>query len=208
MKKNLGMLARYNEWANGRLYKAAARLSGDQLSCDMGAFFGSLLGTLNHLLVGDMIWMSRFEGRNNEIRDLNAVLYDDLSSLWEARQLLDRQIVAYIDRLDRNTLDGTIKYKSNRNPADIEQYLAPLLLHFFNHQTHHRGQAHCILTALVGEAPSLDLFIYQRESGDSILSGAGNVSLVPEKRSTLRAKPTKAPPDMPLSGDACSSRLK
>ena len=61
------------------------------------------------------------------------------------------------------------------------------------HQTHHRGQAHGILTALVGEAPSLDLFIYQRQTGESIVSGAGNVSLVPEKKPTLRAGASEAP---------------
>jgi uncharacterized damage-inducible protein DinB len=182
MKQSVCMLARYNAWANGRLFQASSRLSDDELRRDMGAFFGSLIATLNHLLVGDMIWMSRFQGKRDEIRDLNAVLYEDLGSLWKARARLDQQIVGYMESLDDKRLSSTVTYRTTRSPAEIEQLLAPLIVHFFNHQTHHRGQAHCIITALASEAPSLDLFVYQRETGESIVKGMGNVSLAPEKR--------------------------
>jgi uncharacterized damage-inducible protein DinB len=182
MKQSVGMLARYNAWANKRLYEAAFGLTGDELTRDMGAFFGSLMATLNHLLVGDTIWMCRFQGKKDEIRDLNAVLHDDLSALWKARKELDQQIIDYVESLDEAQLSATVTYRTTRSPTEIEQHLAPLIVHFFNHQTHHRGQAHCIVTALSSEAPSLDLFVYQRETGESIVRGSGNVSLAPEKR--------------------------
>jgi len=182
MKSNFIMLANYNAWANERLYEAAAALSEEELNADRGAFFGSMLGTLNHLLVADRIWVCRFVGDKNEPRDLNAIQHTILAELRAARKQEDQRIVEYIASLDDQSLEGTIKYRTTRTPTDMEQHLAPLLINFFNHQTHHRGQAHCILTGLKGDAPSLDLFVYQRQTGVSFVKGAGGVSLLPEKR--------------------------
>lgn len=182
MKKQLEMLADYNAWVNRRLYDAAAKLSDTDYRTDHGAFFGSLHGTLNHLLVGDRIWMQRFTGKGEAPTRLDDILYEDFAGLHEARQREDRRIIDYISALSEADLDGTLRYRTTRSPAEIEQELMPLLLHFFNHQTHHRGQAHSILTRLNGEAPSFDLLIYQRETGIGIRQGQGGDFSAPETR--------------------------
>ena len=173
VKPLLVMLAAYNAWANERLYAAAATLPDADYRAEGGAFFGSLHGTLNHILVGDRIWMHVFTGEGEKPSGLDTILYDDLESLGRARHAEDTRISAYIGSLGEADLAGVARYRTVRSPADIEQELAPLLLHFFNHQTHHRGQAHSLLTRARGEAPSLDLFIFQRQTGASIVKGSG-----------------------------------
>jgi uncharacterized damage-inducible protein DinB len=171
MKKQLEMLADYNAWVNRRLYGAAANLSDADYRTDHGAFFGSLHGTLNHLLVGDRIWMQRFTGKGEAPARLDDMLYEDLAGLREARQREDRRIVDYISALSEADLVGTLRYRTTRSPAEIEQELMPLLLHVFNHQTHHRGQAHAILTRLNGEAlrsahlPARDRYRHRQGQG-------------------------------------------
>jgi uncharacterized damage-inducible protein DinB len=182
MKSLFEMFAAYNTWVNERLYDAAARISDRDYRADRGAFFGSLHGTLNHLVLGDRIWMHRFTGTGDEPKELDAILYDDFKTLRDARQAEDARITAYIDTLTEAALAGTIRYRSTRSPAEIEQRLAPLLLHFFNHQTHHRGQAHCLLTEIAGEAPSFDLLVYQRQTGAGLIKGQGGDFSAPERR--------------------------
>lgn len=162
MKSHFDMFAGYNAWANRRLYDAAARLTEAQYRADRGAFFRSLHGTLNHLLVGDRIWMRRFTGEGPSPARLDEILHDDLASLRAAREAEDRRILDYVAGLDEAKLAGLIRYRRLTAPDDVVQPLAPALAHFFNHQTHHRGQAHAILTGLVGAAPELDLLYYQR----------------------------------------------
>jgi uncharacterized damage-inducible protein DinB len=182
MKAQFEMLAAYNCWVNERLYEAAAKLGDADYRADRGAFFGSLHGTLNHLLLGDRIWMHRFTGEGEEPKQLDAILHDDFDSLRAARRVEDGRLITYVERLSEADLRGTIRYRSTRSPAEIEQYLAPLLLHFFNHQTHHRGQAHCLLTAIAGEAPSFDLLVFQRATGASLVKGQGGSFTQPERR--------------------------
>jgi uncharacterized damage-inducible protein DinB len=182
IKPLVTMMATYNQWANRRLFGAAAKIPDRDYRADRGAFFGSLHGTLNHLLVGDLIWMQRFTGEGEAPAQLDAILHDDLASLRQARETLDRRIILYAGTLTDAALAGTIRYRSTRSPAELEQELAPLLLHFFNHQTHHRGQAHTLVTEIAGEAPSLDLLIYQRETGISMVKGGGGDFSKPEKR--------------------------
>ena len=160
------MFAGYNAWCNERLYVAAAGLSDADYRADRGAFFKSVHGTLNHLLVGDRIWMQRFTGEGELPKSLDAILYDDFDALRAARRIEDTAISRYIAALSEADLAGTIRYRTFVNPATIEQQLAPALDHFFNHQTHHRGQAHALLSAVLGNGrtPSFDLIIYQRET--------------------------------------------
>lgn len=161
------MFARYNEWANRRLYERAAELSDDSYRADRGAFFGSVHGTLNHLLVGDRIWMHRFTGEGPTYPNLDLVLHDDLAALRKAREQEDQRILQWVDGLDAEKLAGRFTYRTVVNPKEITQPLAPALAHFFNHQTHHRGQVHALLTAIGGReaAPSLDLIAFQRQTG-------------------------------------------
>jgi uncharacterized damage-inducible protein DinB len=167
MKSRYQMFAGYNAWCNERLYDAAATVPDADYRADRGAFFKSLHGTLNHLLVADRIWMRRFTGVGALPPSLDAILYDDLNSLRTARRTQDTLIRRYIDGLSEADLLGTLRYRTVTNPRDIEQPLAPALDHFFNHQTHHRGQAHGLLSAILGndKTPSFDLILFQRETG-------------------------------------------
>ncbi len=165
MKPHFEMLAAYNAWANRRVYDAAAKLPDADYRADRGAFFKSVHGTLNHLLVADRIWMRRFTGEGEAPSRLDAILFDSLNELRAAREREDERIIRYVDGLSEAALASRFRYRTITNPKDVEQPLAPALIHFFNHQTHHRGQVHCLLTGLAGEAPSLDLLWFQRETG-------------------------------------------
>ena len=161
------MFAGYNTWCNERLYDAAAQVADGDYRADRGAFFKSLHGTLNHLLVGDRIWMRRFTAQGAVPPGLDAILYDDFMQLRAARRVEDERILHYVGTLSEDDLVKTIRFRTVVNPQDIEQVLAPALDHFFNHQTHHRGQAHALLSAIIGKerTPSFDLIIYQRQTG-------------------------------------------
>jgi uncharacterized damage-inducible protein DinB len=157
------MFAGYNAWANQRLYEAAASLSDAEYRADRGAFFKSMRGTLNHLLATDRIWMQRFTGEGDAPTRLDAILHDGFGELRAARQAEDRRIVEYIAGLDDARLAGTVRYRRVSTPEEFVQPLAPALDHWFNHQTHHRGQAHAILTGFGKSAPELDLLYFQRQ---------------------------------------------
>ena len=150
------MLGRYNRLANERLYGACARLSDTERTKDRGAFFGSIHGTLNHILVGDRIWMTRFEGGKAPSTDLDAILYGDFEALREARVAEDARIEAYTGSLTAESLEGTIAYV-NHAGREFDDPLSVLLAHFFNHQTHHRGQVTSMLSQTTAPYPVLDM---------------------------------------------------
>jgi uncharacterized damage-inducible protein DinB len=156
------MFGHYNAWANRRLYDAAAQLSIEQYRADRGAFFQSVHGTLNHLLATDRIWMRRFTGEGEAPNRLDAILFETFDGLRAAREAEDQRIVGFVEGLDDGRIAGTIKYRRVSSAEEFEQQLAPALAHWFNHQTHHRGQVHAVLTGLVGAAPELDLLVFQR----------------------------------------------
>ena len=162
MKDRYTPFAGYNAWANRRLFEAAAQLPDSDYRADRGVFFRSMHGTLNHLLVTDRIWMKRFTGTGDAPDRLDAILHDRLDALRAAREAEDRRIVAWIAGLDEAQLAGSIRYRRVSSPEEFVQPLMPALDHWFNHQTHHRGQAHALLTGLGREAPELDLLYYQR----------------------------------------------
>ena len=115
------MFGHYNAWANKRLYDAAARLSDAQYRADRGAFFGSVHGTLNHLLVTDRIWMQRFTGSGEAPDRLDAILFETLDGLRPAREAEDRRIVDFVDGLDDARLAGTIEYRRVSTPEIVAQ---------------------------------------------------------------------------------------
>ena len=163
LKAHLEMMAAYNVWANRRLYAAAADLPDAAYRQPTGVFFGSLHGTLNHLLVADRIWMRRLTGHGEAPTRLDAILFDQLDALRAARESEDARICKYVASLSENDLDATFEYTTTRGQPQ-SQPRWQTLAHLFNHQTHHRGQAHASLTRLgVTEPPSLDLLIMQRE---------------------------------------------
>lgn len=156
------MFAGYNRWANETLYEAAATLSEEELHRDTGAFFKSLFGTLSHLVVADQIWMQRLTGEGPSHTSLNARPCADLAALSDARQATDARIIAYCEALTPERLAGDITYTPITTPEPVHQKLAQTLAHMFNHQTHHRGQAHMILTVLGRPSLALDLVYFQR----------------------------------------------
>jgi len=162
MKSHYTMFAGYNAWANRRLYDAAALLSDADYRADKGAFFKSMHGTLNHLLVTDRIWMKRFTDEGEAPDRLDAILHDRLADLDKARTAEDHRITSYVNGLDDERLRGVIRYRRVSTPEEFVQPLMPALDHWLNHQTHHRGQAHMILTSLGKTAPELDLLYFQR----------------------------------------------
>jgi len=162
MKQHFRMFAAYNAWANGRIYDAAATLSAEEFTRGTGAFFDSLQGTLNHLLAADRIWMKRFTGEGDAPKTLDAMLFPALPALTVARRAEDARIVGWVDSLDEEKLAGRFTYTAITDMRTVSQRIAPALDHFFNHQTHHRGQAHMILTSLGKPSVVLDLVYFQR----------------------------------------------
>jgi uncharacterized damage-inducible protein DinB len=164
-QQHFRMLALYNLWANERLYAAAAQLTPEALAVDRGAFFGSLLGTLNHLLVTDRLWMSRLEGVSPRGTRLNQVLHEDFGELSAARRSQDEKIIAFVHDLDEERLAEPLDYATTSGAA-YSQPLHQVLAHLFNHQTHHRGQAHHLIGLALGreKAPVLDLMAYLRSA--------------------------------------------
>jgi len=138
-------MASYNRWMNGRLYDCAAQLSDADRKRDAGAFFKSIHGTLNHLLLGDRIWMGRFTGKPFAVKSLGEELYADFAELRKAREAADDEIDAWAAKLTEAALAGDLTYTSAVNPQPRRYPLWLTVTHFFNHQTHHRGQLTTLL---------------------------------------------------------------
>jgi uncharacterized damage-inducible protein DinB len=164
-QEHFRMLALYNSWANERLYACASELMPEVLAEDRGAFFGSLLGTLNHLLVTDRLWVSRMEGVSPRGTRLNEVLHEDFGDLSAARRAQDQKIIEFVHDLSEERLAQPLDYVTTSG-APHSQPLHQVLAHLFNHQTHHRGQAHHLIGLALGreKAPVLDLLVYQRSA--------------------------------------------
>jgi uncharacterized damage-inducible protein DinB len=160
------MMAAYNAEMNHRLYAAAERLDDGERRRDRGAFWGSIHGTLNHLLWGDRQWMSRFAGWPPNDRKLadSATLIDDFDALRIARTEADAAIIAWAGGLDDAWFASDLACYSGAAKREMTMPRAPLVAHFFNHQTHHRGQVHAMLTASGEKTGDTDLaFVLPRE---------------------------------------------
>jgi uncharacterized damage-inducible protein DinB len=139
-------MARYNAWMNERLYDCCERLSDSERRRDRGAFFKSIHGTLNHLLLADRVWMGRFTGQPCSVGSLADELYADFTELRKERGITDSAIAAWISSLTEEDLAGTLSYMSIVNPTERRYPLGFAIMHFFNHQTHHRGQLTTLLS--------------------------------------------------------------
>ena len=161
-KPHYQQFAAYNRWANRRLYDESARVPDAARRRDLGLFFKSLHGTLNHLLVADYIWLRRMTGEGPQPERLNQILHEDFAELRMAREQADERILGFVTALDEAGYDRVLEYQ-NSSGRTFQQKLGPALMHVFNHQTHHRGQAHAGLTILgIREPASLDLLALQR----------------------------------------------
>lgn len=155
-------LAAYNSWANARLYEAALALPEELYRADVGVYFQSLHRTLNHLLLTDRLWLTRLTGVGEQPKRLDDILYEDRLELARARVAEDSRLIALVSGYDEATLARPHAYQTTSGKPQ-EQQLSDILLHLFNHQTHHRGQAHsCLSITTKQEPPPLDLLLFQR----------------------------------------------
>ena len=153
------LMARYNAWQNESLYTAADGLSDEERRRDRGAFFGSIHATFNHLLWGDRIWMHRFGGTPKPSVDAKGApeQVSDWTELKAQRAAFDATIVAWAEGIDAKWLDGDLTYFSGAAGREFTKPCGLLVTHFFNHQTHHRGQVHCMLTQCGAKPEDTDL---------------------------------------------------
>ena len=154
-------MARYNAWQNQGLSAAFAALPHGELTADRGAFFGSLTGTASHLLWGDRMWMSRFDGWDAPSGGIpaSARLFDDSEEWSGARADADAKILTWAKQLDEVALAGDLSWYSGAAGRHVTRPLAFCITHFFNHQTHHRGQIHGMLTQAGWQTADSDLFL-------------------------------------------------
>jgi uncharacterized damage-inducible protein DinB len=153
---SIRLMGSYNQWMNARLYEAAGKLPISVVNEDKKAFFGSILGTLNHIIVGDILWLKRFATHPSYhqalelVRQLDTptaltqILYEDLALLAGMRTKLDSAIVAWTDELTEQELETNLTYANTKGEVSTRTF-GLLVIHFFNHQTHHRGQVTTLL---------------------------------------------------------------
>jgi uncharacterized damage-inducible protein DinB len=187
---HLRAMAAYNRWANRRLYTAAAALPDEDYRRPAGVFFGSLHGTLNHLLVTDRNWMGRFEGTGGAQHKLDAILFERLEDLRAAREAEDQRIIGHVAGLSDAALDADLEYATTSGKPQ-RQPRWEAMVHFFNHQTHHRGHAHAIFTRLgVAEPSPFDLLIFQREAARAAADAGGATAAAPSPPTPASPRPT------------------
>ncbi len=166
--EHIALMANYNQWMNRKLYDAALTLTDAELARDRQAFFGSILGTLNHLALGDTVWLKRFAQHPagyavlaplNAVSapaDLKQLAFADIRELAAHRSWLDQLIVDWSHTVQEIDLDHRLHY-SNMRGVSADKNFFSLLVHFFNHQTHHRGQATTLLTQAGLDVGTTDL---------------------------------------------------
>jgi uncharacterized damage-inducible protein DinB len=169
-KADCEIFAEYNSSMNKSVYTAAANLDNSALHLDRGAFFGSIIGTLNHILVADTIWLKRFAQHPAQFKSLapvqdlpspkalNEIIHADMPLLWYQRRALDKTILMFVRELTDEMLATKLNYNNLKGEANSKSF-GHLLLHFFNHQTHHRGQITTLFTQLGIGVGVTDLFV-------------------------------------------------
>ena len=157
-------LSQYNAWANARVYAACAALTDEERKRRRPSFFGSIHRTLNHILVGDRVWLSRLDGKPHGVTSLDQELYGDFAELSAARGREDARLQTIVSGYKDEDLQRYLAYRSMAGEAKSVP-MAQLLGHLFNHQTHHRGQIHGLLSDTPVAPPSLDLISFDWEAG-------------------------------------------
>ena len=169
LQQNFVLMADYNQWMNQSLYSAAAKLDTDALHEERGAFFGSIFGTLSHIMVGDVLWIKRFADHPAQLASLEYVrgldrptslditLYSSFEELRAARVKLDEVFVHFTSELTDDILASSLSHKSAKG-IPFSKNTGALIQHFFNHQTHHRGQVSTLFNQLGIDVGVTDLF--------------------------------------------------
>ncbi|WP_422959312.1 DinB family protein [Undibacterium sp. Xuan67W] len=168
--KHLILMASYNEWMNSKMYDAAGTLSAEDLAKDNGGFFRSILGTLNHIMVGDILWLRRFATHPANYHELNPVLglaqpesldqilFVDFAESSAQRQMLDVVISRWISSINDHDLEHVLTYQ-RKSGGECRKDFYGLIMHFFNHQVHHRGQITTMLTQAGLDVGATDLVL-------------------------------------------------
>jgi uncharacterized damage-inducible protein DinB len=168
--EHLKLAARYNQWMNDKLFAAAQQLGNDAVRREAGAFFGSIWGTLNHLAVADTLWLQRLARHESGFASLSAVralptptsldqqVAGDLAGLQARRSVLDDALIRLSQELTEAHLNCTLRYQSTKG-LSFAKGLHDVLLHVFNHQTHHRGQATTLFTQAGMDVGATDLLL-------------------------------------------------
>lgn len=177
LKQNFELMASYNQWMNEKIYKVASNLDEAALKEDRRAFFGSVLGTLNHITVADRMWLKRFATHSGSLSalsrvaklpspvSLDQVMFGEFDKLHAHRKWLDEQIIYWISELAEGDFSHILSYCNSKGVPSNRRFSA-LILHFFNHQTHHRGQLSTLLFQ-AGQDPGVtDLLALISEEAD------------------------------------------
>jgi uncharacterized damage-inducible protein DinB len=171
MKGYFTQLAQYNRWANAQLFGAVGQLDAPAFQAPRSGFFGSLCATLNHLYVGDRCWLARFEQIPVPHRQLDEIPHPLFAHLWAARQVEDARIIRLIEQATDSWFSGTLRYTRMADGVAATLPMDMAIGHFFNHQTHHRGQAHAMLSSTQVAPPPLDLaYLIAQQEADRTLS--------------------------------------
>ena len=170
LKPNFELMADYNQWMNASILDACLRLNAEELNLDRGAFFGSIIATLNHILVGDTIWLTRIANGIPDLKSighlrydkpatsLDALMHTELTGFADARRNADELIVGFVDELSDELLSQILVYKNTKG-TQFKKRLCFIIQHFFNHQTHHRGQVSTLLTQAGVDVGVTDLLV-------------------------------------------------
>lgn len=154
-------LADYNQWVNNRLYECVSELSEKEFNADLKGFFKSLCGTLNHILVGDLLWMERVEGYGPKPATLDTVLYPKFKDLHTMRLQTDTRLINLVNKQEEENFGQLLKYVTMAGEPCCDS-ITEIFTHMINHQTHHRGQCHHMLNQLGKAPPSLDMIYFFR----------------------------------------------
>jgi len=158
--KNFQLFANFNSWANKKIFSSCKELDDVEYKKDRQAFFSSIHGTLNHLLVVDRAFISRIEGEEHGLKRLNQILYDNLLQLEEERIREDKHLIDLVNSLSEENVDKPITYKSFET-GDQTCSVNLILITLFNHQTHHRGQVHNMLSQAGIKTPQIDILDFK-----------------------------------------------
>ena len=153
---NFQLLANFNTWANTKIFSSCKKLDDTEYKKDRKAFFSSIHGTLNHLLVVDRAYISRIEGKNHDLKSLDQILYENLFQLEEARIKEDKRLVDLVNNLSKESINKEITYKGFET-GNQTYTINLVLITLFNHQTHHRGQIHNMLSQAGIKPPQIDI---------------------------------------------------
>ena len=153
---NFQLLANFNTWANTKIFFSCKELDDTEYEKDRKAFFSSIHGTLNHLLIVDRAYISRIEGKDHGLRSLDQIIFESLLQLEEARIKEDKRLVDLVNNLSKESIHKEITYKSFETGKQTHT-INLILITLFNHQTHHRGQIHNMLSQAGIKPPQIDI---------------------------------------------------